>query len=376
MLGDAIQTPIVSDTTRIALARALLRWYANTRRDLPWRRSSDPYAIWVSEVMLQQTQVKTVLPYYLRFMQRFPTAAHLARADLASVLKAWEGLGYYSRARNLHQAAQIITARFRGQLPDTWDRLRALPGIGDYIAAAVLSIAFGLPLAVADGNVKRVLARLWCLDAPVNDAAFHRSFQELAGRLLAGQQPGDYNQAMMELGALVCTPRQPICHSCPLASWCCARQQGAVAEFPKRKPRKAIPRHTMVAAVVIKKGRILLVQRPAAGLLGGLWEFPNGLWTPEQDPARVCAEHVSAQLRIAVDVKNRIAVVHHTYTHFKLELSVYHCPWRSGRVRLSGPAGFAWIPRTRLEAYPLHRAVQKALPAVHSVLESEAGSAA
>jgi A/G-specific adenine glycosylase len=201
------------------LRRRLLSWYDVHRRDLPWRRTREPYRIWVSEVMLQQTQVRTAIPFYRRFLQQFPTPAHLARADEQSVLKCWEGLGYYARARNLHRAAARVAAS-GGRVPDEWDAFRALPGVGNYIAAAVLSIAYGRPHAVVDGNVKRVLARLLALDLPVNAPAALRAFQAEAERLLDRRRPGDYNQALMELGALVCTPRAPDCGGCPQDTQC------------------------------------------------------------------------------------------------------------------------------------------------------------
>ncbi|MFZ1983631.1 MAG: A/G-specific adenine glycosylase [Desulfatitalea sp.] len=209
--------PAIPPGTRAAIRRTLGAWYDTHRRDLPWRYTRDPYAIWVSEVMLQQTQVKTVTPYFQRFMQRFPDVGRLAQADEQSVLKSWEGLGYYSRARHLHQAAQRVVHEWDGRLPSTWPEIRQLPGIGDYIAAAVLSIAFAQPHAVVDGNVKRVLARLLRMATPINAAAGHQLFQAAADRLLDVQDPGRHNQAMMELGALVCTPQTPLCAQCPLA---------------------------------------------------------------------------------------------------------------------------------------------------------------
>ncbi|MEZ4568646.1 MAG: A/G-specific adenine glycosylase, partial [Desulfobacterales bacterium] len=199
---------------------ALTRWYAENLRHLPWRGSADPYHIWVSEVMLQQTQVATVIPYFKRFCQAFPDIRALAAADLQDVLKLWEGLGYYARARNLHKAAKIVTDQYNGRIPDDADGFMALPGVGDYIGAAVLSIAFDRPLAVVDGNVKRVLARLFEIDAPVNVSASYKIFQSCANLLLNAEDPGTFNQAVMELGALVCRPSGPDCRVCPLAGWC------------------------------------------------------------------------------------------------------------------------------------------------------------
>ncbi|MDY0311539.1 MAG: A/G-specific adenine glycosylase, partial [Desulfobacterales bacterium] len=254
---------------------ALGRWYDTHRRDLPWRRTTDPYAIWVSEVMLQQTQVATVGSYYARWLERFPTVAHLAAADLQNVLKCWEGLGYYARARNFHRAAQILVRQLGGRVPDDPVAFRALPGVGDYIAAAVLSIAFGRPLAVVDGNVKRVLARFLKIDAPANAPTAHKMFAPVAAQWLDSRDPGRFNQAVMELGALICTPRQPRCEVCPIADGCRSLAEGCQADYPRRLPRRAVPEHRLLAAVVEKGGRLLIVQRPMDGLLGGLWEFPS-----------------------------------------------------------------------------------------------------
>lgn len=371
MSAKTRSAPVIDNPTRTAVQGALRIWYDSAKRDLPWRRTGDPYAIWVSEVMLQQTQVNTVKPYYRRFMERFPSVVHLARAGQSDVLKLWEGLGYYSRARNLHEAARRIASAHQGRIPDTWDELRALPGIGNYIAAAVLSIAFGRPYAVVDGNVKRVLSRLRCLEAPANDSAAHGIYQAVAGQLLCTRQPADHNQAMMELGALVCTARQPQCDQCPLVSFCCAYQKGTVMAFPRRMPKKTIPRHAMVAGVVVKNDHILLVQRPVSGLLGGMWEFVNGPLDGNPNPALICARHIRSQVNLKVDADELLATVHHTYTHFKLQLSVFHCRWRGGRVRLDGPVDYAWVRPDRIKDYALHKAVHKALPYVLGCLQGD-----
>jgi A/G-specific adenine glycosylase len=368
MMNKALDVPVIAGSTRGAIRRAFSGWYASARRDLPWRRIGDPYAVWVSEVMLQQTQVKTMLPYYDRFMGQFPTVEDLAHADASSILKMWEGLGYYSRARNLHKAARQVVAKYQGRLPDDWKALRALPGIGDYIASAVLSIAFDRPYAVVDGNVKRVLSRLRCLEAPVNHTASHPIFQGLADQLLCRKNPGDHNQAVMELGALICTPKHPLCDRCPVSVYCCAYGQGVVENFPKRRPKKTVPLQKMVAGVVVKGRRVLLVQRPSPGLLGGLWEFPNGPLIAGRDPGTICAGHIRSQINLDVTAEGELATVHHAYTHFKLNLLVLRCRWRAGRVRLDGPVDFAWVTLAGLERYPLHGAVHKALPDIRAGL--------
>ncbi|NNK02649.1 MAG: A/G-specific adenine glycosylase [Desulfatitalea sp.] len=336
---------------------------------MPWRRTRDPYAVWISEVMLQQTQVKTVVPYYERFMSQFPDLAALAGVEEQAILKAWEGLGYYTRARNLHRAAKIVVQTMGGRLPAERVAFRALPGVGDYIAAAVLSIAFDQPFAVVDGNVKRVLARLFLLNAPVNNTSFHHQFQASADRLLEKRHPGHHNQAMMELGALVCTPRSPHCRHCPVVLCCGAKKADVIGQYPKREPRKATPLKRWAAGVVLKKGRLLLIQRPARGLLAGLWEFPGGEIFPGEDPEKACRQRILRHTGLLVADIGHVTLVRHAYTHFKLSMDLFLCHWKSGRVKLSGPAAFHWVRPDRLDRFPLHKAVHKALPKLLELLD-------
>jgi A/G-specific adenine glycosylase len=247
-----------------------LSWYAASRRDLPWRRTRDPWAIWVSEIMLQQTRVDTVVPYYERFMQRFPTPLALAEASEDEVLSAWSGLGYYRRARLLHAGARAATAG----IPSTRDTLLELPGIGRYTAGAIASIAYGEAVGLVDGNVARVLARIFAIDEDMKRAGL-RTATDLADTLVPAHAAGDWNQALMELGATVCTPRSPFCQSCPVAKSCRARAEGRVAELP-RITEKAKPKPQRVQSLVARKGkRILLARRRSEGLFGGLWEPPS-----------------------------------------------------------------------------------------------------
>ena len=362
-----VAIPELDDSTCMVIGKSLARWYDRNKRDLPWRRSKDPYAIWVSEVMLQQTQVQTVIPYYHRFLERFPDVVSLARSDLQSVLKVWEGLGYYSRARNLHKAAGMVAAEEKGRIPHAWESFRRLPGVGDYIAAAVLSIAFGQAHAVADGNVKRVIARLFMVDVPVNQASSHRVFNALAGRLLDERRPDRHNQAMMELGALTCTPRNPRCGDCPVSQFCQALHRDVVRFYPRRTQRQPLPVRKMVAGVVFKKGKVLLVQRPEQGLLGGLWEFPGGVLDAGVDPVEACAGQLEKIVNLQVAVSLHLGTVSHTYTHFRLQMDICLCRWRSGRVRLNGPVRFRWLSPARIGDLPLHGAVQKVLAMVQTL---------
>jgi A/G-specific adenine glycosylase len=252
------------------IARALLAHFDAHRRAMPWRETTEPYAIWVSEVMLQQTRVETVRPYYERWMARFPTLHALAAADLDDVLREWQGLGYYSRARNLHQAARLVRERYGGEVPADVPALRTLPGVGEYTAGAIASIAFGVPAPAVDGNVRRVLARLHDLEDPGR-----AELRALAAGLVPAHRPGDFNQALMELGATICTPRSPDCGRCPVAGWCSARACGTQEERPRPAPRKPVPEETVDTVVLVRAGdEALLIRRPERGLLAGLWEFP------------------------------------------------------------------------------------------------------
>jgi A/G-specific adenine glycosylase len=277
-----------------AIRRRLLRWYDTARRDLPWRRTRDPYLIWIAEVMLVQTQVDTAIPYYNRFIARFPDVRSLAAASLDAVLKSWEGLGYYARARNLHAAAAIVVDRHGGRLPDDAAELQALPGIGPYMAAAIQSIAFGYPALALDGNVRRVLSRLYDLPDP-KPAALRQH-----GDAMVQERPGDVNQALMDLGSAICTPRSPRCADCPLETLCLARQRGTVAERPGRRPAKRRPHYDIAVGVVWRGDEILIAKRKPEGLLGGLWEFPGGKPEPgESLEAAVVREVVPVSPRHA-----------------------------------------------------------------------------
>jgi A/G-specific adenine glycosylase len=268
---------LVTDPLRpahAAIRRALLAWFCANARDLPWRGTRDPYAVWVSEIMLQQTQIATVTPFYQRFLAAFPTHAHLARAPLERVLELWSGLGYYRRARHLHQAAQIIVRQHGGKFPEDYAGARTLPGIGDYTAKAVLSIALNQPYAVLDGNVARVVARLGCQRGNLHQPRFRKAVEtELAG-LLSRREPGDFNQALMELGQTICLPRGPLCAVCPLAKWCAGHRSGNPEAFPLPRPRRAAENHHLAVAVIQKGSRVAMVRGLAEGLLDDLWNFP------------------------------------------------------------------------------------------------------
>jgi A/G-specific adenine glycosylase len=351
---------ICSDVSN--LQNALIQWYEKNRRDLPWRQTRDPYRIWVSEVMLQQTQVKTGIPYYLRFLQRFPDIATLAAADISEVLKLWEGLGYYARAKNLHKAAGLVMQNHHGRVPGTVEAFRALPGVGDYIAAAVQSIAFARPLAVVDGNVKRVLARVFCIDTPVNHSRAHAVFSSIAQQLIDVRQPAAFNQGLMELGALVCRPSNPLCPKCPVAAMCRALEQGRIDAFPRRITKKAVPTHHLIAGVISRNERVLITLRPLDIMLGGLWEFPGGRLNGNQDGPAACVREIRETVNLDVAVDGHLAQIRHAYSHFKIVMDVFACRHLAGRIHLRGPADFAWVFPKQLDNYPFSGAHRKLIP--------------
>ena len=339
--------------------KRLIEWYRRHHRRLPWRETDDPYRIWISEVMLQQTQVQTVLPYYQKFLLLFPHVKQLADADLQKVLKAWEGLGYYARARNMHRAAKILVEQTAGKLPENWASVRALPGVGDYIAAAILSLAFNQPYAVVDGNVKRVLARLYEIGDPINKSSSYKIFKETAGRLLDHRHPGIFNQAMMELGATICKPGKPECNGCPVCSLCHANQAGNVDKFPKRIKIPKTPLHHIAVGVVYKNNHMLITRRKFEGLLGGLWEFPGGKVRKHETPESACVREIKEEVNLGVAVAGHIAQVKHAYTHFKILMDVFSCRYVAGDVKLNGPIDFRWIVRREIELYPFPKANHK-----------------
>ena len=344
---------------------ALLDWFGRYRRDLPWRNTDNPYHIWVSEVMLQQTQVKKVVDYYEKFINRFPSVRDLADAPLQDVLKAWEGLGYYARARNLHKASKVLVNELDGEVPTDYATFRKLPGVGDYSAAAVQSIAFNRPYAAVDGNIKRVLARLFLMNAPFNDAKSAKLFQQKADALLDRNEPGFFNQAMMELGAVICRPQSPACLVCPVNLFCEAFHATQQAEFPKRRKTKRTPEHHLAVGVIYNKaGEVLLTQRQLDGLLGGLWEFPGGQIEEGETAENACVRNLGEVVNLSVQNVRYLTRVRHAYTHFKIVVDVFQCDYEDGEVVLNGPRDAKWVTVAALQDYPLPRATHKFLEAL------------
>ena len=345
-----------------SIRRRLLAWYRKHQRELPWRQTEDSYSIWVSEVMLQQTQVITVLPYYRKFLNHFPDVKSLAKADLQSVLKIWEGMGYYARARNLHCAARMIVTEFSAKIPAKWEDIKKLPGVGDYIAAAVLSIAFNQPYAVIDGNVKRVLARLFLIDAPVNKSSAFKAYNDAATELLDNKNPGAFNQAIMELGAIVCKPNKPECGHCPLQTECLAYRSDRVKKFPKKLKSAPLPVYHIAVGVVAKKNHVLITQRKPDGLLGGLWEFPGGKIRKDEDPERACIREIKEEVNLTVAIDSYVTRVKHAYTHFKIIVDVFCCRFVTGKIKLNGPVDYRWIKLNQIDQFPFPKANHKFIP--------------
>jgi A/G-specific adenine glycosylase len=353
-------SPAPSPSVPPGLREDLLGWFDAHRRDLPWRRTRDPYAIWLSEVMLQQTQVAVVIPYWERFLARLPTVAALAGAPLPDVLSLWQGLGYYSRARNLHRAAREMVERHGGRVPDSHEALLALPGFGRYTAGAVASIAFGLPAPLVDGNVARLFARLFEVEGLPGERERESRLWALAGALVQGERPGDLNQALMELGATVCRPEAPMCLLCPVRRHCRALARGRVAQLPPprvRRPPKAL---TLALAVWREGERVLLARREEKGLFGGLWELPAVELPAEVEapPSARLAEALGVPLTLGAP----LGEVQRTLTHRALTLRLY--PVTAGtRPRGSAPAyrELTWATPAEAAALGMSTAMAKAL---------------
>jgi len=335
------------------IAAPLLAWYDQHARHLPWRGSADPYVVLVSEVMLQQTQVETVMPYFARWMQRFPSLASLAEAQQQEVLAAWEGLGYYSRARNLQRAAQMVMQEFSGKIPADPPSLRRLPGVGRYTAGAIASIAFGQPVPALDGNIRRVLSRVFNVSEDARSPAGVRRLWSLAAEQLPSDRPGDYNQALMDLGALVCTPQNPGCPDCPLAFACQAYALGIQSLRPVLAPRPTVPHITVTAAIIQRQGQVLIAQRPPYGLLGGMWEFPGGKQQEGESLPDCLQREIKEELGVMVEVGTPAGVYRHAYTHFRLTLHAFYCRLLGDEPRPLEVAALRWISPAELPAYPM-----------------------
>lgn len=353
------------DTIRHAIKQNLLPWFESNKRSMPWRKNRTAYRVWISELMLQQTRVDQATPYFHRFMKRFPSLKSLAEASQEDVLKLWEGLGYYSRARNLHKAAGIIQAEHGGRFPCDPEAILKLPGIGSYTAAAIGSLAFNLDLAVLDGNVIRVLSRLFAYPKDTRSSIAKNELQRLADDLLVKGRAGDFNESMMELGATVCTPRNPECGACPLSRVCQGLASGEPAAFPVKSPKKKSP-HIVVGAAVVKnrKGEILVAQRRQADMLGGLWEFPGGKQEDGETIEQCIIRELHEELGVHIEVGGFLVTVKHAYSHFTMEMHTYHATIKSGRPRPIHCQDYRWMRPEELRTLPYSKADLKVIQAL------------
>lgn len=349
---------LLDDQDALCAFRArLLAWYRQNKRQTSWRDSGNPYHVWVSEVMLQQTRVDQMAPYFERFIRAFPTLQALATASEDQVLKVWEGLGYYARARNMHKAAKRMAFELGGRIPDTYQELIELPGIGQYTAAAVSSIAFDRDHPVLDGNVTRVLCRLLRIEEEPTRAHVKAQLIAAGETLLARGEAGDFNQAMMELGSRVCTPQSPSCPTCPVGEWCRAKAELDDPSFlPRKAPKKQKP-HYQVAAGLIRKGdEFLIAQRPAEGMLGGLWEFPGGKQEPGETLPECLVREIREELGIEIEVGARLTSVDHAYSHFSITLHAFAARYVCGTPEALGCAAWRWVEPEALDDFALPRA--------------------
>ncbi|WP_371380991.1 A/G-specific adenine glycosylase [Sporomusa aerivorans] len=333
----------------MTLAAQLLDWYYKNARDLPWRKDTDAYKIWVSEIMLQQTRVEAVKGYYKRWMERFPTPEILAQASEQEVLHYWQGLGYYSRARNLLTGVKEVCAVYNGKVPADEAVIQSLPGVGEYTAGAIASIAYNRPAPAIDGNVLRIFSRLFCLREDIARQTTKREVRRLVQRHIPGQCPGDFNQALMDLGAAVCIPLRPRCQLCPLTNLCKAYELDIQDTLPVRAPKKQPLLVVLAAGLILYNGHYLVRQRPETGLLAGMWEFPAVELTDEQAAASELKETLWQECRQQVNVGTRQYHYIHTFSHRKWDIAFYECQWLSGEAL---PERTAWLSADELSTVP------------------------
>jgi A/G-specific adenine glycosylase len=337
----------------------LIVWSRRQRRALPWRGARDPYRIWISEIMLQQTRVSTVVQFYRRFLKKFPTVAALARADINHIRKIWEGLGYYSRAGNLRQAAVKIQNAYGGRFPPTAEEWEDLPGIGRYTAAAIAALAFDEPAPALDANARRILARLYAYPRPIGDARSQSALAAFYQKARGRAAPRAFFQSLMDLGQLLCLPRSPLCGRCPLSRQCMAYRRGIQNRLPVRSAPKLIPHYDVTAAVIRRGGRVLLARRPEGKLLGGMWEFPGGKVEGGESLMRCLKRELKEELGVSTQVGEKMFILKHSFSHFRISLHVFPCRLLSGSPRPIGVAEVRWVRIAELGDFPMGRADRK-----------------
>ena len=335
----------------------LLKWYDANVHPFPWRSTRNPYQIWLSEIMLQQTQVNTVVPFYNRWVAKYPTIKLVAEANMDSLLKMWEGLGYYARVRNFHSACIAVTDRFGGRVPDNYQDFQSLPGVGPYVAGAVMSIAYNLPIPAVDGNAYRVVSRIKSINLPFNSCK-----NELVAFLsdhISLNRSGDFNQAIMDVGRELCTPKNPSCGICPIQKHCCAFVYNSVDKYPFRAKRKKKPHHLVAVGVVWKRNKILISKRKANGLLGGLWEFPGGKIKNGEDAKTCVIRKINEKLGAHVKPRRLLKQIKHAYSHFTITLNAYQCDYVSGLPRALKCDDWKWILPQQIADLPFSKANHK-----------------
>lgn len=348
----------------------LCTWFKQFKRPMPWRDNPQAYDVWISEIMLQQTQVSTVIAYFNRFMKQFPNIESLAKANLDDVLKCWEGLGYYSRARNLHKAAKVISENFKGIIPNNYHQLQSIPGIGPYSAAAIGSIAYEIAVPVIDGNVLRVFTRFWGIVDDIRQSHVKTMLFEKLSPYIKKAKPSVFNQAMMELGALICTPLSPKCDQCPIFKFCYAYKNHCQDSLPFKSKAKKTPTLDVVVGVIMKKNYFLIAKRPTNKMLGGLWELPGGKIEKNETPEIALIREIKEEVNLDVHVTQKLATIKHSYTHFHLRMHAYLCKIIQGNEKPNCSDQLAWINDNDLDNYAFPKANLKLFDVIKNVLFS------
>lgn len=352
-------------TNSPAIQKKLLKWFGENQRALPWREKYEPYQVWISEIMLQQTQVKTALPYFDRWMQSLPDIASVSKASEDHLLKLWEGLGYYSRVRNIKKAAQQIMSEHGGVFPSDYDSILALPGVGKYTAGAIASIAFNQDRPLVDGNVMRVLSRIFLYSRNTRTPEADKLMWKWAEEVLPKGEARAFNQAMMEFGALQCTPSSPNCALCPLASECGAYQKGIVSQIPDRGPKKFHKNIRVALAVIKKDGKVFIQRRPSSGLMGGLWEFPGGKIEEGESPQQALGRELIEETGFKVRNMKILRNIKHAYTSYKVDLHCYEAEYESGRLKLGAASQGKWVKIEDLKNYAFPAANVELIASLH-----------
>jgi len=337
------------------IRKDLLHWYSINKRDLPFRDSKDPYLIWLSEVMLQQTKVETVIPYYNKWIKKLPTLKEVTNSKLSELLKIWEGLGYYARCRNFYKSSIIIQNKYNGTIPKDLDTFRSLPGVGDYTASAVLSIAFGLPYSVIDGNVRRVCSRV--LGKKKLSSMNITIIKNTLNRWIDKENPGDFNQAIMELGALVCKPKNPKCFVCPLKLYCKGFSSGSPEEYPNKIKKSIKPHYLTVGGIIWDKNRFYIQKRNNKNMLGGLWEFPSTKVEKGESLKNALKRRLKEKFGFNPIIIKKIGTIKHTYSHFSITLHAYHCRYNFRKLNIKND--HKWITKMEIDLFPFPKANHK-----------------